>query len=98
VSHSSSLSYFKSLSVSALVVTALVLPSDLLAAWSAPANLRTFTMLGLPTGNASVAVNASGDGVVVWIDETTSRIMYALTKKWRLDERESVVCAFGCQK
>lgn len=81
MSHSS-LSYFKSLSlsVSALVVTALVLPSQVLAAWSAPANLRTFTMLGLPTGNASVAVNASGDGVVVWIDETTSRVMYALQK------------------
>jgi hypothetical protein len=40
--------------------------------------------MGLPTNNASVDVNANGDGVAVWIDESNSKVMYALQKvgKW----------------
>ena len=52
--------------------------------WHAPSNLSAFTLFNLPTNSASVAVNNDGNGVAVWIDENTGKVMYSLQKadKW----------------
>ncbi|MGZ8190845.1 MAG: hypothetical protein ACXWTS_06395 [Methylococcaceae bacterium] len=80
----SPLNFFTALSVSTLVMAGMGLPNHAYAAWSSPANLQAFTLFGLPVNSASVAVNAAGNGVAVWIDETTGKVMYTLQKagKW----------------